>query len=50
MWSDYKCTNLIVLVPHFTEVETYNRKLLLRHEKEASEFHYKEAGPHPEVV
>lgn len=42
---DYNRANLFVPVPHFTEVEAYNRKLLLRHEKKASELHYKKQVP-----
>lgn len=41
----YNRANLFVPVPHFTEVEVYNRKLLLRHEKKAAEIHYKKQIP-----
>lgn len=42
---DYNRANLFVPVPHFTEIEKYNQKLLLRHEKKASELHYKKQVP-----
>lgn len=38
---DYNRANLFVPVPHFNEIEKYNQKLLARHEKKASELHYK---------
>lgn len=41
----YNRSNLFVPVPHFTEVEAYNRKLLLRHEKKEYELHYKKQIP-----
>lgn len=41
----YNRANLFVPVPHFTEIEKYNRKLLLRHEKKAEELHYKKQVP-----
>lgn len=42
---DYNRANLFVPVPHFTEIERYNQKLLLRHEKKAAELHYKKQIP-----
>lgn len=42
---DYNLTNLYVPVPHFTEVEAYNRKLFLRHEKKAAKLHCKKQIP-----
>lgn len=42
---DFNRSNLFVPVPHFTEVESYNRKLLMRHEKKATELHYKKQVP-----
>ena len=42
---DYNRANLFVPIPHFSEVEKYNRKLLARHEKKASELHYKKQVP-----
>lgn len=42
---DYNRANLFVPVPHFTEAETYNQKLLVRHEKKAAELHYKKQVP-----
>ncbi len=41
----YNRTNLFVPVPHFTEIEKYNQKLLLKHEKKAVELHYKKQVP-----
>lgn len=41
----YNRANLFVPVPHFTDIEKYNRKLLLRHEKKAGELHYKKQIP-----
>lgn len=38
---DYNRANLFVPVPYFKDVEKFNRKLLLKHEKKASELHYK---------
>lgn len=42
---DYNRANLFVPVPRFTEIEKYNQKLLLGHEKKASELHYKKQVP-----
>jgi len=42
---DFNRSNLFVPVPHFTEIEKYNRKLLARHEKKAAELHYKKQIP-----
>ena len=42
---DYNRANLFVPVPHFTSVEKYNQKLLMRHEAKASELHYKKQVP-----
>lgn len=42
---DFNRSNLFVPVPHFTEIEKYNRKLLARHEKKAVELHYKKQVP-----
>lgn len=42
---DYNRANLFVPVPHFTEIEKYNQKLLLKHEKKAAELHYKKQVP-----
>lgn len=42
---NYNRENLFVPVPHFNKVEDYNRKLLLCHEKKASELHYKKQIP-----
>lgn len=42
---DYNRANLFVPVPHFTELEAYNQKLFSRHEKKASELHYKKQVP-----
>lgn len=42
---DYNRANLFVPIPHFNEIEKYNRKLLARHEKKASELHYKKQIP-----
>ena len=41
----YNRSNLFVPVPHFTQIEQYNQKLLKRHEKKASELHYKKQVP-----
>lgn len=41
----YNRANLFVPVPHFTDIEKYNRKLLLQHEKKAEELHYKKQIP-----
>lgn len=41
----YNRANLFVPVPHFTDIEKYNRKLLLQHEKKAGELHYKKQIP-----
>lgn len=38
---DYNCENLFALIPHFNEVENYNRKLLARHQKKALALQYK---------
>lgn len=35
----------LIPVPHFNEIEKYNQKLLARHEKKASELHYKKQIP-----
>jgi len=40
----YNRKNLFVPVPHFTDIEDYNSKLLLMHEKKAGETHYKKQG------
>lgn len=32
-------------VPHFTDIQRYNQKLLSRHEKKATELHYKKQIP-----
>lgn len=42
---EYNRANLFVPVPHFNEIEKYNQKLLARHEKKASELHYKKQIP-----
>lgn len=42
---DYNRANLFVPVPHINEIEKYNQKLLARHEKKASELHYKKQIP-----
>lgn len=42
---DFNRSNQFVPVPHFTEIEKYNRKLLARHEKKAAELHYKKQIP-----
>lgn len=42
---DFNRSNLFVPVPHFTEVESYNQRLLIRHEKKAAELHYKKQVP-----
>ena len=42
---DYNRANLFVPVPHFSEIEKYNQKLLLKHEKKAAELHYKKQVP-----
>lgn len=42
---DYNRANLFVPVPHFTEIEKYNQKLLLKHEKKTAELHYKKQVP-----
>ena len=42
---DYNRANLFVPVPHFNEIEKYNKKLLARHEKKACELHYKKQIP-----
>lgn len=42
---DYNRANLFVPVPHFTSVEKYNQKLLIRHDAKASELHYKKQVP-----
>ena len=41
----YNRANLFVPVPHFTQIEKYNQKLLLQHEKKAEELHYKKQVP-----
>lgn len=42
---DFNRANLFVPVPHFSEIEKFNQKLLLRHEKKANELHYKKLLP-----
>jgi len=42
---DYNRANLFVPVPHFTDIQGYNQKLLSRHEKKATELHYKKQIP-----
>lgn len=42
---DFNRANLFVPVPHFTEIESYNRKLLMQREKKAAELHYKKQVP-----
>lgn len=42
---DFNRANLFVPVPHFSEIEKFNQKLLLRHEKKANELHYKKQIP-----
>lgn len=42
---DYNRANLFVPVPHFSDVVQYNHKLLLKHERKASELHYKKQVP-----
>lgn len=42
---DFNRANLFVPVPHFSEIEKFNEKLLLRHEKKAGELHYKKQVP-----
>lgn len=41
----YNRANLFVPVPHFTQIEKYNQKLLLQHDKKAGELHYKNQVP-----
>lgn len=41
----YNRANLFVPVPHFTDIQRYNQKLLSRHEKKATELHYKKQIP-----
>ena len=41
----YNRANLFVPVPHFTQIEKYNQKLLLQHEKKAEGLHYKKQIP-----
>jgi len=41
----YNRANLFVPVPHVTDIKNYNRRLLLRHEKKATELHYKKQIP-----
>ena len=41
----YNRANLFVPVPHFTQIEKYNQKLLLQHDKKAEELHYKKQVP-----
>ena len=45
----YNRANLFVPVPHFTEIEKYNQKLLKEHEKKAEELHYKKQVPIKEL-
>ena len=42
---DYNRANLFVPVPHFSDDVQYNHKLLLKHERKASELHYKKQVP-----
>lgn len=42
---DYNRANLFVPVPHFSNVEKYNQKLLNSHEIKAAERHYKKQVP-----
>lgn len=42
---DYNQANLFVPIPHFTEIEKYNQKLLTCHKKKAAELHYKKLVP-----
>lgn len=42
---DFNRANLFVPVPHFSEIDKFNKKLLLRHEKKANELHYKKLLP-----
>lgn len=42
---DYNRANLFVPVPHFSNVEKYNQKLLSSHEIKAAERHYKKQVP-----
>ncbi len=42
---DFNRANLFVPVPHFSEIEKFNEKLLLRHKKKAGELHYKKQVP-----
>ena len=41
----YNRSNLFVPVPHFTQIEKYNQKLLKQHEKKSQELHYKKQVP-----
>ena len=41
----YNRANLFVPVPRFTQIEKYNQKLLLQHDKKAEELHYKKQVP-----
>lgn len=41
----YNRANLFVPVPHFTQVEAFNRELLPKHQKKAEEIHYKKQRP-----
>ena len=47
--ADYNRANLFVPVPHFSDIEKYNRKLLLMHAKKAAELHYKKQIPIAEL-
>lgn len=42
---DYNRSNLFVPVPHYTDIEKYNQKLLMWHEGKAGELHYKKQLP-----
>lgn len=42
---NFNRANLFVPVPHFSDVVQYNRRLLLKHDKKASELHYKKQVP-----
>lgn len=45
----YNRSNLFVPVPHFQQVEAYNRTLLDQHQKKAEELHYKKGLPIQEL-
>lgn len=42
---DFNCANLFVPVPHYSEIEKYNRRLLRQSERKAGELHYKKQVP-----